>query len=937
MVRLLLIFFLYLIGITPFALAQESTTDSLKDQLVLSFDDEERADIFLKLAWEYRDSRPDSSLYFSNQAVQIARVRRLSRQEIQALNYMGVAYRNLSVYSKAFEMYIEALQLAEERKDSEQRGYTLINIGNLYLFQTNFQGAITYFIQALDQAQSLGDRRMQGYCYINLGRSYEGKQEYGQAELYYTQAIELRDNLEDEYGVVAAEIELAEVYRKQNKMEQARTLVFQIIDKSTEESNPRVLILAYNTLSKILSFDGRSAAAEDYATKALTLSKKVASRYDEKETLENISEIFAIRKDFKTAYEKHIKYSELNQQLFSEESIRKIEQLKNKYEIEQQEAENEFLRKQAELSNEVIRRQKIIIILSVLGVVLIGTVALIIYRAFLIRKQLSAEISAQKDKIETDKNLIESQSKKLIELDKAKSRFFANVSHDLRSPLSLILGNLDMLKEDDENFLSPTSKKNLEVSLKNSKRLLYLTDEINDLTRLEEGKIKLKTENVSINSYLKMLLEMFKSTAEYKGIRMEYISKLPDQYSFRIDSRQFEKIFYNLVSNALRYTKKGDRITIEAEALAKEVVIKFIDTGEGINKESLPYIFDRFYQSSDQEYKAQEGMGIGLALVRDLVQLHNGYISVESEKGVGTTFIIKMPVVEAQVEQIRKPSNYITDHQEINRDLEINKATKVSIDLSDEGELSKAKILLVDDHPEIRYYIRQILEDDYVVFEAAHGLEALDVLNREEIDLIITDLMMPWMDGFELIEAINSNSQWKKIPLLVVSARISGEDKEKVLFQGINDYLQKPFAKKELVLRIENLIKQKEKYADETKNVFQTLLKNNLVDVEQDIKLKLEQIVKDRINDPNLSVFTLSDAMAASERQVYRLVKKLTGLTPLEYITEIRLQFADYLIRQRKVSNATEAAKAIGINNVTTFNRLYHKKYNTKPSELLSD
>ena len=914
---------------------QSTPIDSLRTLLKDDLSEIDQADILNQLAWEYRDIRPDSSLYFTNRALRIAQSNNLKRQEIQALNYMGISYRNLSVYSKAFEMYIEALRLSEDYKDQEQRGYTLINLGNLYLFQTNFQGAINYFIQALDQAQSLGDRRMQGYCFINLGRSYEGKQEYGQAELYYKQAIELRKNLGDDSGVTVTEIELAEVFRKQSKLTLAKDLANKIIEKASVDENPRVMIMAYNTLSRILVAEGQSEKAEQFAMKALNLAKEVSSRYDEKETLENLSEIYAYQGDFKIAYENHINYSELNQQLFSEESIRRIEQLKNKYEIEQQEAENEFLKQQAELNLQVINRQRLVIILGVLGIILMIIIVILGYRAYLIRQRLLAEIKTQRDEIQADKELIEKQSSKLVELDKAKSRFFANVSHDLRSPLSLILGNLDMLKEDDGNILSPAGKKQLEVSIKNGKRLLYLTDEINDITRLEEGKIKLNKEVVSINSYLKMLLDMFKSTAEFKGVKMEYITNIPQSGAFRIDTRQFEKIYYNLISNALRFTKKGDRITVEALQSGDDVIVKFIDTGEGISKESLPHIFDRFYQSSDQEYKAQEGMGIGLALVKDLVQLHNGHISVESELGNGTTFSVKLPLIKSHIEEVvPRASDFISEQQETNRDLTINATSTVSIDMSKDSR-EKPRILLVDDHPEIRYYIRQILEEQYIVIEAAHGLEALDLLKKEEIDLIITDLMMPWMDGFELIEAINSNEQLKRIPLLVVSARISGDDKEKVLYQGINDYLQKPFSKKELVMRIENLIKQKEKYANETKNVFSALVRDNLVNVEKDILLKLENIVREKIGDPNLSVYTLSDAMAASERQVFRLVKKLTGLTPLEYITEIRLQFADYLIRQRKVKNATEASKAIGIRNVTTFNKLYLKKFGTKPADLL--
>jgi CheY-like chemotaxis protein len=243
-------------------------------------------------------------------------------------------------------------------------------------------------------------------------------------------------------------------------------------------------------------------------------------------------------------------------------------------------------------------------------------------------------------------------------------------------------------------------------------------------------------------------------------------------------------------------------------------------------------------------------------------------------------------------------------------------------------------ILIVDDHPEIRYHLREILEDNYHIIEAAHGLEALDILNSKKIDLIISDLMMPWMDGFELLKAINVNEDFRKIPILVVSARISDEDQQKVLDEGVNDYLKKPFHKTELISRINNMLDRRERF-EQNVDVFSLLSdKQNNGSYETDILAKVESLVMARIGDSNLSVFDLADAMAASERQVYRLMKDMTGLTPLEYITEIRLKYADYLMRKGKVRNATEAAKSIGINNVTTFNKQYEKKFGVKPSTL---
>ncbi|MFY0688429.1 MAG: response regulator [Cyclobacteriaceae bacterium] len=918
----------------------EENISELKDQLELEQDLSKRSDLFNAIAWEYRDNRADSSLYFSNQAYQIAIENRLQHQEIQSLNYMGVAYRNLGVFSRAFEKYIEALRLSEEYGDDEQRGYSLINLGNLYLFQTNYQGAINYFIKGLDQAQELGNRRMQAYCYLNLGRSNQGIQAYGQAELYYEQAIALRKELNDEYGLIAVELDLAEVYRRKGELDRSLKYFQAIVDRLDEENHARSLTLAYNNISRIYLAKGELRKSQQMAVNARRLAKRVNSRFDEKETLKNLSDIYAGMGDFNEAFEYYTDYAELNQQLFSEENIRKIEQLKNQYEIEQQEKENEFLRTQDDLNKEIISRQQIIIGLSISASLLFVIVAFVSYRAFLVRKRLSLEISDQKDQIESDKNLIESQSNKLKELDKAKSRFFANVSHDLRSPLSLILGSLEMMAEDDDTFLSPASKKNLDVSFKNSKRLIYLTDEINDITRLEEGKINLRLEYVKINSYLKMLTEMFYGTAEYKGVKLSFHTTLKDQEHLLIDPRQFEKIFYNLVSNAIRYTSKGDQISISTSSLNDQILVYVKDTGEGINPESLPYIFDRFYQSKDNEYKTKEGLGIGLALVKDLVELHGGHIQANSTKGAGTEIIITLKRADKPANassQKEDLSEFIKDRQQVFRDLDAESKTRLNVDLSSPESEERPVVLIVDDHPEIRYYIRQILEEQYLVMEATHGIEALQILEAEQVDLIITDLMMPWMDGFELIESINSNEEMRKIPLLVVSARISEEDREKVLYKGINEFIKKPFSKKELILRIDNLLNQKDRYQNESPDTFKSIINENFVDVESDILMKLETIVKDKISDANLSIYDLTEAMAASERQVYRLVKKLTGLTPLEYITEVRMQYADYLIRKNMVKNATEASRNVGINNVTTFSRLYKKKFGIKPVELLSD
>ncbi|MEM9326766.1 MAG: tetratricopeptide repeat protein [Bacteroidota bacterium] len=920
----LFVLLLFSLGLTGWA-----QVDSLRNVLKKPLGDLDMARTHNRLAWELRDIRPDSAFYHASMGVRIANKAGHIHEAIEGTNYMGVANRNLSNYSEAFEYYLGALRRAQETDDGEQIGYSLINIGNLHGYQSNHLEAINYFEQAIEQSIKLGDQRMLGYSYVNLGRAYSGVGDFGESESYFKKALDVRESLGDDHGIKAVKTDLAELYRLEGNLDKALNFSLTAIETMDTEADSRILLDLLGTIALIYFEKGDLPKAESDALRSLELARAYDSPYDEKEALLILSKVYKATGRYAKALGSHEDYAELNQQLFSEESIRRIEQLKNQRRIQEQEAENEF-------NQRIIEKQQNTIIFAIAGGLLFVVLAAITYRAYLMKLRLSRKVERQRDKIEGDKNVIEQQSQKLRELDEAKSRFFANVSHDLRSPLSLILGNLEMISEDDQNVLSAQSKKNLEVGFKNSKRLLHLTDEINDITRLEEGRITLRLEKVKINSYLQMLCDMFKATADYKGIHLEYNGSVGDSVEFAVDPRQFEKIFYNLVSNAIRHTRSGERITIGAHREGSDVVLSFSDTGDGIPSESLPYVFDRFYQSKSNQFKSREGLGIGLALVKELVHLHDGVITVESKLEEGTTFTIRLRNQERQHlpgDVSAGVGTYLEQQSNLFRDLEVDTRARANLPIS-EKDLQRT-VLIVDDHPEIRYYIRQVLEHDFHVVEASHGLEAIDLLKNKEIDVIITDLMMPLMDGFELIESLNQSDNLRKVPLLVVSARITEETKEQVLSLGVNEFLQKPFHKKELLMRIENLLIQRSKYDDTTESIHHLLTSDeHISSVEQEILEKLEKFVKENIDDPRLSVLQLADAIAASERQVYRLVKKITGLTPHEYITEVRMQYVDYLIRNNLVRNPTEAAKKVGQRNVTTFSRQFQRKFGLRPSEL---
>ncbi|UXX79424.1 tetratricopeptide repeat protein [Reichenbachiella carrageenanivorans] len=753
----------------------QKSIDSLKDSLGISTGIE-RAEILAQLSWQYRNVNSDSALYFGQQAYALSQKVNYESGVIKSLNFQGIAYRNKSDYTNAFKYFVEALKAAEEAKNLEQIGYSNINIGNIYIYQTNYEGALEYFEKALSPANQLNNQNMLAYIYLNLGRTYSRMDEYEKAEFNYLKTRDIRRALEDNDGLATIAVDLAELTKRQGDLQSALGYFHESINAIHKVKNKGALAFSLYNIGVIYRQLGQLDSAEYYSQESLKVAQANNLKNDIRKIHENLSDIAEDRGN----YEKALHYFKLNQQdedsIFNEQNTRTIESLKSQYEAEKKEVETLFLR-------EIVDRQQTIIILASTASVLLLVIAIIIYKRAVERRRLNLQISAQ--------------AKKLEELDFAKSRFFANISHDLRSPLSMILGNYEQIKKDNETYLTKDSKESLEVANKNAQRLLYLTDEINELTKLEEGKINLKLKDVPVNAYIASLVSMFKSSAEFKSIKLSYESSLPDNVAISIDPNQFEKIIFNLITNALKHTQKGDTVCVKAETEAELLKIHIIDTGEGIPESSLPYLFDRYYQSPKNKFHVYEGLGIGLSLAKELIEVHQGEISVKSTVGKGSDFTLSMPfsTLATQSSQIPATSDYIQTKNKLWSELwEKTYYTDLTSQVaSSTPNENKPHVLLVDDHPEVRAFIAKLITQDYEVTEAENGIMALKILEKQSIDLVITDLMMPWMDGFELLEKIQGNEAWKTIPVLVVSARNTADDQLQVLTRGINNILQKPF------------------------------------------------------------------------------------------------------------------------------------------------
>ncbi|MCB0663238.1 MAG: response regulator, partial [Saprospiraceae bacterium] len=410
--------------------------------------------------------------------------------------------------------------------------------------------------------------------------------------------------------------------------------------------------------------------------------------------------------------------------------------------------------------------------------------------------ELEKQVASRTQKILEDKKVIEKQARELQSLESLKSRFFANVSHELRTPLSLMIGPLDaVLKEKDLN--QGKTRKLLQFVQTNSNKLLGLVNEILDLSKLESGKLEVKEERVVLYDFIKPVYQQFSSFSSSESVKLELDFDLDRQLEILVDKGKLDKILQNFLSNAFKFTPIGKKVILKVERLEKDLHFTVTDEGPGIHPDDLPFIFDRFYQSKQASGMAKGGTGIGLSLSNELAGLMKGRLSVESpvENGQGSRFHLFLPckVVENKEEIVVEQSTESTS----------------LVGENDNDTTQPSKLLIVEDNPELRAYLQILLEDRFIIRTANNGKEALQLLQGGQYypDIIISDLMMPEMDGITFLKIIKNENKFFQIPVLMLTARADKDVKIEALRIGVDDYLTKPFIEEELKIRLGNLLK----------------------------------------------------------------------------------------------------------------------------------
>lgn len=519
------------------------------------------------------------------------------------------------------------------------------------------------------------------------------------------------------------------------------------------------------------------------------------------------------------------------------------------------------------------------------------------------------------------RRLLQQQYEKAQEIDSFKTSLYTNITHEFRTPLTVISGMAERVAEDPDNWLN----KGTQLIKRNSQILLNLVNQMLELRTIESGSAKVNSIQGDIVGYIKYLLESFHSMAESKDIQLHFHCE-EDQIVMDYDPEKINYIISNLISNAIKFTpNKGSiytNLSVSTEDNGSYLTIKIRDTGKGIPEDQQDKIFDRFYQVDDSASREGEGTGIGLALTKELVNLLKGQIKVKSKVGTGSTFTVSLPITQDA------PKSDIRQLRFINA---IRSETVQEAQSEDDG---RSTILIVEDNQDVITYISSCLNQSYNVTLAMNGAQGIEKALEMVPDLIITDVMMPEKDGFEVCGILKSDDRTSHIPIIMLTAKADHQSKLEGLRRGADAYLPKPFDQEELLIRIAKLLELRK----ELQIKYVQLLDNKIEEVspEDEFVLKAKQIVEANLANEHFKGAYLERALGIGRTQLYNKLKALTGYSSTEFINSVRLNKAKELLETGK-GNVSEVAFEVGYNSISYFSKLFKEKFGYSPSEHLSN
>jgi signal transduction histidine kinase/DNA-binding response OmpR family regulator len=858
------------------------------------------------------------------------------------------------------------------RAGADAQSYVFYNAGEIYLLSGIYDKAMTFFSESLKLHETTGDAFGIGKPLWGIGQVHFETGNLAEAQRYFEKSVAAYRRVGDLIQAAVVAGNLVDVFIAIGDITAALALSREnlaTIDAAhNEQHRPPALI----GLSKALLLTGDAAAATQYSEQAVAVARAIHSQEDELAALIQLSHVY---RHASTSHPLSESLAPLLAALGVAERIGHRSQLPNIHRaLSETYSKHGAFEKALDHYRHFYQHERTL------------------FNEASDKKLKEIQVSHQ---VERTKRDAEMEKQKLMELDAMKSRFFANVSHEFRTPLTLILGTLDDIETDtqkalknnsnthnakktntkkraasekklnrmnkpasDKNQLRPSLERQVRVMRRSSQNLLTLINELLDIAKLEAGAFQLAVQRVNLHTLLHGILASFRALAEQKNITLDVRTLLSDTDGY-LDTNALEKILTNLLSNAIKFTARGGTISVDAkrpDSATPLLLLTVSDTGIGISPEALPHIFDRFYQSESGDTRHYAGSGIGLALVRELVLRHHGDIRVSSILQKGTTFTLTLPTSrDAFAEQELKldapqsispiPSSPIPSSP-----IQTSSAQTSSIQsVSASASVGKAAavVLVVEDNDDMRYFIVERFArqaETFQVLVATNGKAGLALAVEHVPDLIISDVMMPEMDGIALVQALKLHDATSHVPVLLLSAKSSVESKVDGVEAGADDYLPKPFHSRELLARAKNLIRQRAKLREKFTKALSRLPAARAATPDEAWRAtlsadpfmkKAHAFALSHLADEQYGAAEFAFDCCLSLSQLQRKIKALTGQKPTEFLRTIRLCEAASLLRERK-GNVSDVAFLTGFgSNVSRFSTLFKAAFKISPSSLL--
>lgn len=936
--------------------------DSLLNDIYHSPVDSIKLKSMVRIVARYYYSEPDSAKFFGKWAVAFAdSVESWSRAQPE--KELGSAYNNLGACYSIHGDPDSAMfyyDLAETTFASKNLIRGLAGVyGNRsydYMDWGWYELAFESNKKCLDIALEVDNLRSVGLCYQNLGDIQSTLERYEEAASYYQQALDLHLGQDDEANVIRAYLDLAKMQRyfdlpaarqsldsayacisrvafeerfmwpnyygvaarvesSANNHALAEQHLYTSMDSARALGSQSHVFSAKRLLPALLLRNGRYQECVDVIQDVLENDTRHRSSASDVHVYYNLYRAHRELGQYKEAFTAMETYQTLSDSLADVARLNSLDEANAMFQLTQRKQEIALEKERSESleqSNKLITR-------TAIG----GSLALVLIGASLVVNQRNRKrrIQAEKELAESNLQSQREEAQRLQEVERMKSRFFANISHEFRTPLTLILGPAHQLKKDlsDAEALSQ-----VDTIDRNGHRLLGLIDQLLELSRLENATVQILEGPTQPARFCGQIMEVFQPLADAQRIHLEadLDTSIPTAL---IDRDKLEKILFNLLSNAHKFTPQGGTVLLSLHAEENDLVFRVSDTGIGIADEHLQRVWDRFHQAPDGE-KAK-GSGIGLSLVKELTTLLGGSVKAESTLGQGATFEVRLPnkPFEGQVEPEAALSPVPTALQ-VKLETPQTQSAEQTVAENDERKL----VLLVEDNADLRQFTKSILSEEYRILEAEDGQQGVDLALEHVPDLIVTDVMMPHMNGNELCDALKNHPTTDHIPIVMLTAKSSTANKITGLEVGADDYLLKPFNARELLLKIHNLItlteRNREKYREQPG-------KNEVLDVVEDaFVIRVNAWIHERISDSEVSVEALADAMAMSRSQLHRKMKALVDETPVRYIRKVRLHKGRELLGSTDLPVA-EVGYQVGFSSPAYFTKSYREEFGEVPTD----